>query len=230
MSDQLDNRPVFTILMGCNGAGKSAWKRLNYDRLPERFIEQDAVAGGFGDWNNEENRKRTRVKVDAEIEECFTQRLDWGIESTFSGLPGPQMMDRAIDQGYRVEGIYIGTNDPSINIKRIEYRVTVGTGHEVDADRIAPRYSYSLSNLRKYFDRFDQLELFDNSEEDDLLYMPQLALQCIVLEKKIELRVEQDQLAPWCGNLITRIEQARSTREMQLRREQEKRQRRTRKG
>ena len=25
MADQLDNRPVFTIVMGCNGAGKSAW-------------------------------------------------------------------------------------------------------------------------------------------------------------------------------------------------------------
>lgn len=200
--------------MGCDGAGKSAWKRLNYDRLPERFIDEDSVAGGFGDWNNEENRKRTRIKVDAEIEECFAKRLDWGIESTFSGLPGPQMVDRAINQDYRIEGIYIGTNDPSVNINRIEYRVTVGTGHHVDAERIPTRYNHSLSNLRKYFDRFDQLELFDNSEEDDLLYMPQLALQCIALEKKIELQVEQDQLAPWCEKLISRIEQGRCTREL----------------
>lgn len=44
MADQLDNRPVFTIVMGCNGAGKSAWKRANRGRLPERYC--DAAVGG----------------------------------------------------------------------------------------------------------------------------------------------------------------------------------------
>ena len=40
VADQLDNRPVFTIVMGCNGAGKSAWKRANQDRLPERYFDK----------------------------------------------------------------------------------------------------------------------------------------------------------------------------------------------
>ena len=47
MADQLDNRPVFTIVMGCNGAGKSAWKRDNYDRLPQQYFYQDSIAGGI---------------------------------------------------------------------------------------------------------------------------------------------------------------------------------------
>ena len=49
MADQLDNRPVFTIVMGCNGAGKSAWKRENYDRLPNPYLDQDSIAGGVGE-------------------------------------------------------------------------------------------------------------------------------------------------------------------------------------
>ena len=53
MADQLDSRPVFIIVMGCNGTGKSAWKRGNYDRLPDRFLDQDSIAGGIGDWNSE---------------------------------------------------------------------------------------------------------------------------------------------------------------------------------
>ena len=46
MADQLDSRPVFTIVMARNGAGKSAWKRANYDLLPDRFYDQDSIARG----------------------------------------------------------------------------------------------------------------------------------------------------------------------------------------
>ncbi len=49
-------RPVFTIAVGSNGVGKRAWKRSSYDLLPDRYYDQDAVAGGIGDWNSEEAR------------------------------------------------------------------------------------------------------------------------------------------------------------------------------
>ena len=68
MSEIIDPRPLFVIVMGCNGAGKSAWKRANYERLPERFFDQDSIAGGIGDWNDQGARERTRQYVDAEIE------------------------------------------------------------------------------------------------------------------------------------------------------------------
>jgi len=59
MSDQPDSRPVFTIVMGCNGVGKSAWKRHNYDQLPDHYFDQDSIAGGIGDWNSETPRHGT---------------------------------------------------------------------------------------------------------------------------------------------------------------------------
>ena len=65
MSDQPDSRPVFTIEMGCNGVGKSAWKRHKHDQLPEQYFGQDSIAGGIGDWNSERARQRTRTFVDA---------------------------------------------------------------------------------------------------------------------------------------------------------------------
>ena len=49
MSEPLDPRPVFTMVMGCNGAGKSARKRENCDLPPVRYHDQDSVAGGLGD-------------------------------------------------------------------------------------------------------------------------------------------------------------------------------------
>ena len=148
MADQLDDRPVFTIVMGCNGAGKSAWKRGNYDLLPERFFDQDSIAGGIGDGNSESARVRTRAIVDAEVAEAVANRLDFGTESTSSGRPGREMVDRVRNAGYRIEGIYIGTVSPEINIERIERRVRNNTGHRVDPARVPERYRYSLSNLR----------------------------------------------------------------------------------
>ncbi len=135
MSELIDPRPVFTIVMGCNGVGKSTWKRKNYDLLPDRYYDQDSIAGGLGEWSDERARTRTREIVDSEIAECLREELDFGIESAFSGLPGPEMVRRVVEAGYRVEGLYFGTADSRINIERIEHRVFCGTGHPVDPRR-----------------------------------------------------------------------------------------------
>ena len=57
------------------------------------------------------------------------------MERTYSGLPGPEMVERVTQAGYRVEGLYLGTADPRIDIERIEHRVFFGTGHAVDPSR-----------------------------------------------------------------------------------------------
>ena len=105
MSELLDPRPVFTIVMGCDGVGKSAWKRKNYDLLPTRYFDPDSIAGGTGDWNIPDAHARTRAYVDEQIAEAIGQRMDFGTESTYSGQPGPALVERAIDAGYRVEGV-----------------------------------------------------------------------------------------------------------------------------
>lgn len=103
MADRLDNRPVFTIVMGCNGAGKSVWKRENYGRLPNPYFDQDAVVGGVGDWDSEQSRARTRQIVDAEIADTIDTRADFGIESPIpSGHPGRETVERVNKAGYRV--------------------------------------------------------------------------------------------------------------------------------
>ena len=207
MSELLDNRPVFTIVMGCNGAGKSAWKRLNYDRLPYPYIDQDGIAGGFGDWNNERNRQQVRHLVDEHIEKYVAHRLDWGMESTFSGRPGVAMVDRVQKAGYRIEGIYIGTDDPQINIDRIKYRVFVGSGHHVDPERIPNRYSHSLSNLYHNLEKFDDLELIDNSSFDGVHHLPVPIQQCrFESGKPVEGMNGDKEHTAWVNQLLQRLE------------------------
>ena len=167
MADQLDNRPVFTIVMGCNGSGKSAWKRANQERLPERYFDKDSVANGIGGWDTPDARRRTDEYVDAEIDKSLAEGLNFGIESTYSGRPGRELVARAVNAGYRIEGIYIGTAGPEINIERIRTRVENQTGHHVDAKRVPDRYRHSLHNLRQTADQFDELTIVDNSPERD---------------------------------------------------------------
>ena len=207
MADQLDDRPVFTIVMGCNGAGKSAWKRENYERLPRRYFDQDSIAGGIGDWNSEEARARTREYVDKAVAEAIADRVDFGVESTYSGRPGPRMVERALRAGYRIEGVYIGTDSADINRERIEHRVRTKTGHRVDVVRLPERYRWSLSNLRKTAEQFDELEIVDNSAHDK--GRRPWPVEQVRLEKgTVTERAEE--LRPWCTTWLARLDESRT--------------------
>lgn len=199
---------------------------MHYDELPSHFVDQDSVAGGFGDWDDARNRDRTRALVDREVDSYISERLDFGMESTFSGRPGVALMDRVIAEGYQVKGIYIGTNDPQINIDRIKYRVEMNLGHQVDPARVPDRYRHSLSNLRRKFEQFDELELIDNSI-DDALHLPTPILQCVVTKGAIDEQLPRDEMADWCRILLNRIDHAREMNERREAHQRMKEQRRS---
>ena len=202
MSELIGPRPVFTIVMGCSGVGKTMWKRANYDVLPDRYFDQNSFAGGIGDWNSPEVRARTRVYVDAQIAESIEERLEFGTESTCSGPPRPSLVDRTIQAGYRVEGIYLGTEDPSINVERIRHRVFAHTGHGEDPSRIPGRWKYSLSNLRRTAEKFDLLRIFDNSSHDEFRRLS-LVEQCRLVRGDVVWRTEAP--AAWCAEWMRRL-------------------------
>ncbi len=203
MSELIDPRPVFTIVMGCNGVGKSAWKRGNYDLLPDRYFDQDSIAGGIGDWNSLEARSRTQVYVDGQIAESIDKRLDFGTESTYSGLPGQTLVERVVQAGYRAEGIYLGTADPAINVERIRYRVFARTGHAVAPERIPARWKHSLANLRRTVEKFDLLRIFDNSSDDEF-HQPCLVEQCRLERGQVVWQAQIPE--PWCTDWLQRLD------------------------
>ncbi len=145
--------------------------------------------------------------VDAEIEESIREGLNFGMESTYSGLPGPDMVKRVVQKGYRVEGLYFGTADPNINIERIEHRVFAGMGHAVAPARVPDRRRYSLANLRRTAERFDLLRLFDNSERDEFDF-PGLVEQCRLKRGKVSWQIAG--LAKWRANWLQGLAQRRA--------------------
>ena len=213
MAEIMDRRAVFTIVVGCDGAGKSAWKRANYDRLPRQYFDQDSIAGGIGDWNDEEARQRTRRIVEAEIESCFALGESFGTESTFSGQPGPALLARAAQKGYRIEGYYLGTESWEVNANRIDYRVLSNTGRYVDPKQLPQRYHWSLSNLRKRLHDFDFIEVTDNTEES-ADRIPDAVVQFVAEKGAITMQLVEDELAGWSKELLRRLELDRRREQM----------------
>ncbi|MCY3885564.1 MAG: hypothetical protein OXG24_11700 [Gammaproteobacteria bacterium] len=206
MAEIIDSRPKLVLVMGCNGCGKSAWKRNNYDSLPEIYFDQDSVAGGIGDWDKENARERAREIVYEKITECFEARLDFGFESTFSGRPGVELLERAVANKYQVEGCYIGTRSPDINIERIHRRVVLRRGHYIDPARIPNRWNWSLSNLRKYIGLFDFLEALDNSvEHRDELLKPSVQFRA----EKGKIVFLNEELEEWSKEFLRRLDLAK---------------------
>lgn len=210
MADQLDNRPVFTIVMGCNGAGKSAWKRANRDRLPERYFDKDSIADGVGGWETGRAREHTDVIVNQAIDEAIAGRHNFGIESTYSGQPGRALFERAVEAGYRIEGVYIGTASPDINIERIRHRVDHQTGHYVDPQRVPDRYRHSLHNLRQTAARFDELVFVDNSPPQER-GIPDPRIELVLERGRVAYTVADP--APWVATWKERFNMSMESRE-----------------
>lgn len=170
MADIPDNRPTFTIVMGCNGSGKAAWKRANRDLLPSLYLDLDSIAEGYGSWDDEQRRVDALEKGNQAVQEALSNKMSYGVESTFSGQRGVNQLNEARSNGYRLLGFYLATSSPDINVERIERRIEQQTGHRVNPDLIPTRWHYSLSNLRKNAELFDELVIYDNSGELDLRY------------------------------------------------------------
>ena len=210
MADQLDNRPVFTIVMGCNGAGKSAWKRANRDRLPERYYDKDSIADGVGGWDTGRAREHTDAIVNQAVDEALAGRHNFGIESTYSGQPGRALVERAVDAGYRIEGVYIGTSSPDVNIERIRHRVDHQTGHYVDPQRVPDRYRHSLHNLRQTADRFDELVIVDNSPSQER-GIPDPRTELVLERGRVAYAIPDP--APWVATWKERFDMSMESRE-----------------
>ena len=154
--------------MGCNGCGKTTWKRANRDSLAEVHIDLDSIAEGIGNWDSESSRAEALRIGEDRIRRAIEEHAAYGVESTYSGERGVNQVNEARLHGYRIHGHYLGTDSPQVNIDRISQRVRERMGHRVDPELIPTRWHYSLSNLRKTVEWFDELTIYDNSGEYDL--------------------------------------------------------------
>lgn len=133
--------------------------------------------------------------IAADVAELLRQMLlqegvSFTYETVMSHAGKINFMAQARKLGYRVYLYYIATNDPDININRVDIRLAQ-QGHGVSPEIIRSRYYKSLENLKEAVIHTDRAFLFDNSGEQSKL------LAEIVDGKDVTLEVDATQLPNW---------------------------------
>ncbi len=93
----------------------------------------------------------------------LTRGMSFTYETVMSHPGKIDFLAAAREQGYRVYLYYIATEDPEININRVNVRVAQN-GHDVNPEVIKNRYFKSLQNLKEAVKQTDRTYVFDNSQ------------------------------------------------------------------
>lgn len=90
--------------------------------------------------------------------------------------------------GYRNYVYFICTDNPEVNVSRVENRANQG-GHSVPQNKIRSRYNDTLSNLYPALLVADKAFLFDNSD--------QMKMIAQMDNQEITLTVDQNEIPNW---------------------------------
>lgn len=155
--------PSMVIVAGPNGSGKTTVMRRLQTRGFElgEYINADDLAAAMPphpDRDRLAQEEALRMRRD-----CMRRLVDFSFETVMSHPSRIDEMWAARASGYRVTLIFIGTEDPSINIARVAQRVRLG-GHDVPPERIAARYQRTMALLPAAILASHRALIFDNSD------------------------------------------------------------------
>jgi len=92
-------------------------------------------------------------------------QISFTFETVMSPPDKVAFLQKAQTSGYRTYLYFVATEDPEINVSRVDYRVRTG-GHPVAEDKIRNRYVRSLDLLSQAVSYADRAYVFDNSGSD----------------------------------------------------------------
>jgi predicted ABC-type ATPase len=152
--------PTLTVIAGANGSGKSTLTK-QLDR-PILLIDPDAIAKEFNPIDPVSVAIAAGRQALALSQQYIQSESSFIVETTFAGNTYIKLMREAKSRGWLVVLIYIGIDNPNMNVLRVADRVKLG-GHDVPREDILRRYDRSLANLNKAAKIVDELILYDNS-------------------------------------------------------------------
>lgn len=172
-----ENRHILNILMG--GVNMSS---NNHVKLPEVMVFAGPNGSGkstitrmatiVGEYINAYDIKKTilcsdleaAVKAEELREKMIKEKMDFTFETVLSTDRNLNLLRKARENGYFVRGIYVLTNNPGVNVARVNAREALG-GHGVPEDKIRSRYSKALALIPQLVEVCDILHVYDNTKE-----------------------------------------------------------------
>lgn len=197
-------RPRLIVVAGPNGAGKTSITEqlLRHEWMGCcEYVNPDNIArDAFGDWNAPEAVRRAAARAAEIRESCLHEGRSLAFETVLSMPDKLDFIARARVAGFFVRLFFVGTDDPSINAKRIAWRVMEG-GHEVPIGKIIGRYARSLANCRAAIRLADRAYLYDNSVEN---------VPARLLFRTVDGRLfrQYGEINPWAREILNEIEGA----------------------
>ena len=166
---QAPTKPVFYLLAGPKGAGKSTlYKALVLaGTIPNsaEFVNADLyeaehlqhVAGA------QARSEQARLWADARRTELLSAGQTFVSETVFSHASKLALIEEAQVQGFFVMLLVVALDQPERLLGRVAQRVTEG-GHPVPTDRILARYPRTLTNLTQAVRLADAAVLYDSHD------------------------------------------------------------------
>ena len=130
------------------------------------------------------------VVADFLRQELLRQRVSFTLETVMSSPDKIRLLEQAQQLGYRTYLYFIATDDPTINISRVENRVKQG-GHAVPKEKIVQRYYRSLDLLIDAIRHSNRSFVFDNSGHN------QKRTWLAEITDGVTLEIKVDQLPAW---------------------------------
>lgn len=88
-------------------------------KIKIRFFDIDSDVMKMEGGDTSENRDKARADIDEEIWALVEKRKDFGFESVYAGETRPGLVREIHERGYRVEAVFLGTEGPQINVRRV---------------------------------------------------------------------------------------------------------------
>lgn len=162
-------KPRLIVVAGPNGAGKTSITEqlLRHEWMGGcEYVNPDYIARDeFGDWNAPDAVRRAAVRAEEVRERCVREGRSLAFETVLSMPDKIDFIQRAKQAGFFVRLFFVGTDNPSINAKRVALRVMEG-GHDVPISKIIARYTRSLANCSVVARIADCAYIYDNSVDN----------------------------------------------------------------
>jgi predicted ABC-type ATPase len=159
MDQHLDKVPIFILLAGINGAGKTSFyeKFLSRKFVDIPFVNADNMVKEKGIDNKEAQEQANELRC-----QYINKKVSFIAETVFSHKSKIGWLKEAKEAGYYVWLVYIHLDSAELANKRVDFRVQEG-GHFVPPERVEKRYNRTVNNIKLALTIPNKVSVFDNS-------------------------------------------------------------------
>lgn len=196
------NSPIFLMFAGPNGSGKSTITQAFRGRglFPVNYVNADEIAKTLVGSSDEIGYQAAQM-AEVQRQELMRRRQSLAFETVMSHPSKLALLEQSRLLGYQVILVFVGTNNPQINVERVALRVQQG-GHDVPTDKVIARYHRTLQLLPRAVELANTVYIFDNSQTAELILQVVDGLQDI--RQPIPNWVEMGLILPCAERVLAR--------------------------